>query len=150
MSRARQGKPTSRRRADAADAASGEQSSAPPEKRIICNSTDSRTDRGTILDGYRYVGITLAEALARLLSLPTVISQPPGGEPFIPRVDTLAPPPGLSAAEEIRWRLVQTDSAPTLAILVAPHRQPRRTGWLSEVEAESQLELAIGARADLV
>lgn len=60
--RARQGKPTSRRRADAVDAASGEQSSAPPEKRIICNSTDSRTDRGTILDSYRYVGITLAEA----------------------------------------------------------------------------------------
>jgi hypothetical protein len=82
--RARQGKPTSRRRADAVDAASGEQSSAPPEKRIICNSTDSRTDRGTILDSYRYVGITLAEALARLLSLPTVISQPPGGAIYPP------------------------------------------------------------------
>jgi hypothetical protein len=121
--RARQGKPTSRRRADAVDAASGEQSSAPPEKRIICNSTDSRTDRGTILDSYRYVGITLAEALARLLSLPTVISQPPG-EPFIPHVDTLVPPPGLSAAEEIRWWRVQTRRSGTRPHACDPRGTP--------------------------
>lgn len=36
------------------------------------------------------------------------------------------------------------------AILVAPHRQLSRTGWLSEVKPQRQLELAIGARADLV
>jgi hypothetical protein len=39
----------------------------PPENLIICTSTDSRTDRSTVLDSYRYVGLTFAKAVAARL-----------------------------------------------------------------------------------